>query len=60
MPATIFVTLTVTNLVNNIITTMPVPDKVVIKSGPFVIGLNTMYDQFTRKFCFLAVGVYLC
>ena len=30
VPATVFLTLTVTNLVTNIINTMPVPDKVVI------------------------------
>ena len=52
MPATIFVTLTVTNLVNNIVTTMPVPDKVVIKSGPFVIGLNTLHRSIYTQILF--------
>ena len=55
VPATLFLTLTVTNLVNNIIHTMPVPDKVVIKSGSFIIGLNTMHRAIYTQILFFGL-----
>ena len=54
-PAIIFVTLTVTNLVYNIVNYMPVPDKLVIKSGGFEIGLNTMKRSIYTQILFFGL-----